>query len=90
MPTALDHINGLRSVQSRALRLSPASQFVRSARSELALTQAAFAQALGVSRKTILRYENGSPVPERSVIAIRALLDEAGRNVGSRRGTNKA
>jgi DNA-binding XRE family transcriptional regulator len=49
---------------------------VREARKRLSLTQIEFAAALGVSEKTIARYENGHKVPSRTLMAIKHLLEQ--------------
>lgn len=56
-----------------------ASQFVRSARARLRISQEEFAKLLGVERKTIGRYESGNNVPKRAVMAIRHLLRQQGK-----------
>jgi len=53
---------------------APDPDFVRDARERLGLTQDELAARLGLDRKTINRYENGWPIPERSRLAIQQLL----------------
>lgn len=52
------------------------SDFVRNVRDELRLQQNEFAAALGVSRSTIVRYENGAHVRPVMLRAIRQLRDQ--------------
>jgi DNA-binding XRE family transcriptional regulator len=54
----------------------PAPRMVKRARKTLNLTQVEFAQRLGLSRYTIMRFEAGDPVPETTKLAIRYLLDQ--------------
>ena len=51
-------------------------EFVKDARGKLNLSQERFGQRLGVNRHTIMRYEQGKPMPERMRLAILRLLDE--------------
>jgi DNA-binding transcriptional regulator YiaG len=52
------------------------SKFVKRVRSKLGLSQVEFGAALGVERRTIMRYEAGGPLPERSRLAILRLLEQ--------------
>jgi transcriptional regulator with XRE-family HTH domain len=51
------------------------ARYVKSARTAMELSPAAFGEKLGVTRQTIWRYESGDPVPRAVLIAIKALLD---------------
>jgi len=64
----------------------PRPDFVKNARAILSLTQRELARILGIDRRTILRYEKGFPLPERTHLAIQQLL--SGRS--AKRRTRKA
>jgi len=49
-------------------------EYVRDARRKLKVSQEKFAEMLFIERRTIWRYENGSPVPLRKILAIQHLL----------------
>jgi transcriptional regulator with XRE-family HTH domain len=49
--------------------------FVRDAREQLGLTQAQFGERLGVTRKTVIRWEQGGPLKRRDRIAITLLVE---------------
>lgn len=51
-------------------------KFVKAAREHLGLGTIEFAEALGVKRHTIWRYERGDPVPKTTRLAIERLLIE--------------
>jgi len=53
----------------------PNPGFVRRARKILKLSQLELANKLGLSRHSILRYEQGWPLPERTKLAIQQLVD---------------
>jgi DNA-binding XRE family transcriptional regulator len=48
--------------------------FVKRARETLKLTQIEFAEMLGLSRWSIMRFEQGEPLPHQTRLAIRMLL----------------
>lgn len=48
-------------------------KYVKGVRKRLELSQVQLAQKLGVSVRTIIRYENGAPVPRRSMLALESL-----------------
>jgi DNA-binding transcriptional regulator YiaG len=50
------------------------NHYVREARRQLKLSQEAFAERLFIARETVCRYERGTPVPLRKVLAIQELL----------------
>lgn len=50
------------------------ARYVKTARTQLGLTQGEFARELGLNRHTIMRYEQGYVLPERSRLAIAQLL----------------
>ena len=49
-------------------------KFIKAAREHLGLGTAEFAEALGVKRHTIWRWERGDPVPKTTRLAIERLL----------------
>lgn len=59
-------------------------KFVKSAREHLGLGTNDFAEALGVKRHTIWRYERGDPVPKTTRLAIERLLIEHEKRKGKR------
>jgi transcriptional regulator with XRE-family HTH domain len=59
-------------------------EFVRAARERLGLTQAEFGDRLGVDKRTVIRWEQGSVLKRRDRIAITLLLE---RPVASQRVT---
>lgn len=52
---------------------------VLTARKDLGLTQTELGRALGVSLRTIARYENGGTVPEQTLLALHQLLERKKR-----------
>lgn len=50
------------------------AEFVKDAREQLGLTQAEFGEKIGRDRRTIVRYEQGEPVPTPTRLAITHLL----------------
>ena len=50
------------------------SGYVKRARAKLRLTQAEFAEALGLERRSVVRYENGGPLPLQTRLAIMQLV----------------
>src|SRR5215831_7578211 len=52
----------------------PDPEFVKGARSRLKLSQAAFGEQLGLDRRTIIRYEQGDPLPVQTKLAMQYLL----------------
>jgi len=54
----------------------PMPDFVKRARARLGLSQREFAERLGLSRHSIIRYEQGWPLPERTKLAMQQLLDQ--------------
>jgi DNA-binding transcriptional regulator YiaG len=50
-------------------------EYVRQARHRLKLSQSQFADRLFVCPRSVLRWENGQPVPIRKVLAIQNLLE---------------
>ena len=59
---------------------APDPEFVRRARVLLGLTQRELGDRLGLHVRTIKRYEQGYPLPERTKLAIEQLLDRARRD----------
>jgi DNA-binding transcriptional regulator YiaG len=53
--------------------------YVKRAREKLKLTQAEFAERLGLERRTIMRYEQGDDLPQRTRLAIRQLIEASKR-----------
>lgn len=48
---------------------------VREARERLGLSQTAFGQRLGVSKRTVIRWEQGEPMKRRDRVAIKTLVE---------------
>jgi DNA-binding transcriptional regulator YiaG len=53
--------------------------YVKRAREKLKLTQEEFAERLGLERRTIMRYEQGDDLPQRTRLAIRQIVDASKR-----------
>lgn len=53
--------------------------YVKRARAKLKLTQAEFADRLGLERRTIMRYEQGDDLPLQTRLAIRQIVDASKR-----------
>jgi DNA-binding XRE family transcriptional regulator len=49
------------------------ADYVKKSRARLGLTQAEFADALGLERRTIMRFEKGDELPLQTQLAIRQL-----------------
>lgn len=49
---------------------------VKAIRKKLGMTQESFGDAIGVSKRTIVKYENGHPVPESKVKLIRLISEQ--------------
>jgi len=56
---------------------------LRSARKTLGLTQAQLAEALGLTRISITRYEAGRAIPLYIELAVERLLDRSGGSTGA-------
>ena len=58
------------------------AKFVRHARERLGLSQPAFGELLGVSKRTVIRWEMGnSPLKRRDRIAIAMLVEQAAKRI---------
>jgi DNA-binding XRE family transcriptional regulator len=55
----------------------PDPAFVKRARARLGCSQRELAEKLGLERRSIIRYEQGWPLPERTKLAIQRLLEIA-------------
>jgi DNA-binding XRE family transcriptional regulator len=53
------------------------AKFVKKVRAKLGLTQRALAKELHCSPRTIIRYENGEPVPHRIRLLLNLMLEES-------------
>jgi transcriptional regulator with XRE-family HTH domain len=52
------------------------ADFVRAARERLGITQAEFGERLGVSKRTVIRWEQGSVLKRRDRVAITLLIEQ--------------
>jgi DNA-binding XRE family transcriptional regulator len=57
--------------------MTTTADFVKRARQRLKLTQAQLAEALGLERRSIVRFEKGEELPLQTRLAIERLLDRA-------------
>jgi DNA-binding XRE family transcriptional regulator len=74
-------------------RAMPSADFVKRARARLNLTQAELANALGLERRSILRFEKGDELPPQTLFAIKHLLavhDQYKQRSKTRRAKHKA
>lgn len=56
------------------MEISNTGDFVRRARTTLALSQTAFGKLVGRTKRMVINYENGEPLPEAIRLAILHLL----------------
>ncbi len=57
--------------------------YIKKIRSELGLTQAKLAEKLGVDRRTIINYEQGSVIPDSKLKMLELIIKDSKRNVKS-------
>ena len=55
---------------------APAAALIRRARKKMNLSQPAFAEQIGVRRHTVIRWEQGHPVPKAVRMLVKRLIEE--------------
>lgn len=77
---AITHVDGKREVRTRKITIKPVPSFsaieVKEIRNKVEMTQALFAQMLGVSKKTVEAWEAGTNVPNGSAMRLLQLFAE--------------
>lgn len=77
---AIEHAEGEREVRTRKITIKPIPSFtaqeIKSIRTNIEMTQAVFAQVLGVSKKTVEAWEAGTNVPNGSAMRLLQLFVE--------------